>query len=47
MDREDFFAWLETCPTHKWELIQDDGGHVWVAFSHIWEYDDDPEQDAA
>ena len=46
MDREDFFEWLNTCPSHKWEVIQDDAGHVWVAFSHIWEYDEDEDEAA-
>ena len=23
MTREEFFEWLETCPTHKWEVNWD------------------------
>tara|TARA_Y100000385_G_scaffold278445_1_gene326713 strand:+ start:512 stop:640 length:129 start_codon:yes stop_codon:yes gene_type:complete len=32
MDREEFFEWLETCPTHKWETTHDEHGHVVVSF---------------
>ena len=40
MKREDFFEWLDTCPT-SWHLIQDDDETVWVSFGNIQEYDDD------
>lgn len=43
MNREEFFEWLGTCPSHKWEVIQDDVGCVWVSFRNIEEYDDDQE----
>jgi hypothetical protein len=43
MNREEFFEWLETCPSHKWEVVQDDAGHVWVAFHNINEYEDEAE----
>lgn len=43
MNREEFFEWLGTCPSHKWEVIQDDAGCVWVSFRNIEEYDDDQE----
>ena len=42
MTREEFFEWLETCPTHKWEvthyaygprcLTRKEYGHVVVSF---------------
>tara|TARA_B110000196_G_C20579410_1_gene401262 strand:- start:211 stop:333 length:123 start_codon:yes stop_codon:yes gene_type:complete len=32
MDRKEFFEWLETCPTHKWELIFDERDFVAVSF---------------
>ena len=32
MTRKDFFEWLETCPTHKWEIIHDEYGHVVASF---------------
>jgi len=31
MDREEFWEWLATCPTHKYEAI-DEFGHVTVTF---------------
>ena len=27
MTREEFFEWLETCPTHKWEVTDEEYGH--------------------
>ena len=32
MTREEFFDWLDTCPTPKWEISHDDYGHVVVSF---------------
>lgn len=32
MDRKEFFEWLETCPTHKWEPTADEHGFVSVIF---------------
>ena len=32
MTRTEFFEWMATCDTHKWEVQFDDGGHVHVAF---------------
>ncbi len=32
MDRKEFFEWLETCPTHKWEITHEEYGHVVVSF---------------
>ena len=32
MTREEFFEWLDTCPTHKWEVVHDDVGCVWISF---------------
>ena len=32
MTREEFFEWLNECPTHKWEVIADEYGYVRVAF---------------
>lgn len=40
MDREEFFEWLSTCPSHKWEVVQDDNENVWISFKNIQEYDD-------
>jgi len=32
MTREEFFEWLNTCPTHKWEITHEEYGHVVVSF---------------
>jgi hypothetical protein len=32
MSREEFFEWLDTCPTHKWEITHEEYGHVVVSF---------------
>lgn len=36
MDRQEFFEWLETCPTHKWEINDEFGdigaGYIIVSF---------------
>tara|TARA_R100001369_G_scaffold46689_2_gene73029 strand:+ start:1241 stop:1372 length:132 start_codon:yes stop_codon:yes gene_type:complete len=36
MDRKEFFEWLETCPTHKWDITFEsslgEDGHVVVTF---------------
>ena len=32
MDRKEFFEWLETCPTHKWELSAEENDFVVVNF---------------
>tara|TARA_R110002020_G_scaffold420113_2_gene629245 strand:+ start:2409 stop:2558 length:150 start_codon:yes stop_codon:yes gene_type:complete len=32
MDRQEFWEWLESCPTHKWEPIFDEYGFVAVSF---------------
>lgn len=41
MTRDEFFEWVETCPTHKWEVVHDDDGHVWIAFHGVPEHDED------
>jgi len=32
MDREEFWEWLATCPTHKYEATFDEFGYVTVTF---------------
>ena len=32
MNRKEFFEWLETCPTHKWDITADEYGYVVVSF---------------
>ena len=39
MDRQEFFEWLETCPSHKWEIITDNFGVARVLFNFKEEED--------
>jgi len=32
MTREEFFIWLNDCPTHKWEIINDSTEHIALTF---------------
>jgi hypothetical protein len=32
MTREEFYGWLNTCPTHKWEVTADEDEFVVVSF---------------
>jgi len=32
MERDEFFKWLETCPTHKWEVTYDSTDYISVSF---------------
>ena len=32
MTREEFFEWLDTCPTHKWEITHEEYGYAVVSF---------------
>lgn len=32
MNREEFFEWLGSCPTHKWEVTGDEYEFVTVSF---------------
>ena len=41
MNREEFWAWLDTCPTHKWDVVQIEGDHCRVLFPLDEEDDDD------
>ena len=40
MDREEFWEWLATCPTHKYEAI-DDSGYITVTFKVQEEQEDE------
>jgi len=33
MTREEFFKWLNNCPTHKFEIVYDDYNGVYVNFT--------------
>ena len=41
MNREEFWAWLDTCPTHKWECVQIEGDYCRIIFPLDEEDDDD------
>ena len=32
MTREEFYEWLNTCPTHKWEITADEFSFVAISF---------------
>ncbi len=34
MNREEFYEWLNTCPSHKWEIITDDLGETRILFTY-------------
>ena len=44
MTREEFFEWLNTCPTQKWEVVYDDHGFAHVSFPFT-EDDEDEDED--
>jgi hypothetical protein len=41
MTREEFFKWLDKCPTHKWEVTSDGFGYVVVSFPTDEEEEED------
>jgi len=44
MNRKEFFEWLETCPTHKWEITADEYGYVVVSFPNNEEEEEEEEE---
>tara|TARA_R110002124_G_scaffold209332_1_gene375902 strand:- start:318 stop:443 length:126 start_codon:yes stop_codon:yes gene_type:complete len=34
MNRKEFFEWLNTCPSHKWEIITDEFGTTRILFTY-------------
>jgi hypothetical protein len=36
MSREEFLKWLDTCPSHKYEIIYDDDNGISVNFRKEW-----------
>jgi len=43
MTREEFFEWLDTCPTDRWEITHEEYGHVVVSFPN--DENDDQEEE--
>jgi hypothetical protein len=41
MSREEFFEWLNTCPSHKWEVTADEWGYLHVVFKIVEEKEDE------
>ena len=41
MTRKEFFEWLNTCPTHKWECTADEFDFVAVSFPIIEDEEED------
>tara|TARA_R100000742_G_C4229540_1_gene51432 strand:- start:483 stop:608 length:126 start_codon:yes stop_codon:yes gene_type:complete len=41
MTREEFFEWLNTCPSNEWETPYEDFGHISVDFKIDEEKDDE------
>ena len=47
MDKKEFFEWLETCPTHKWEVNDEFGdgfGAGYIVVSFPTEEEDEEEE---
>ena len=42
MNREEFWEWMNTCPTHKWDVLQSEGDYCRILFP-LEEEDDDEE----
>jgi len=40
MNREEFFRWLETCPSHRWDIL-DDFGNIRILFKVEEEEEED------
>jgi hypothetical protein len=43
MTREEFFEWLDTCPTNRWEITHEEYGHVVISFPN--DENDDQEEE--
>tara|TARA_R110001632_G_scaffold189912_1_gene310468 strand:- start:429 stop:587 length:159 start_codon:yes stop_codon:yes gene_type:complete len=46
MYRKEFFEWLDTCPTHKWNIAADEYDYVVITFPTYEDDDDEPIQDS-
>ena len=33
MTRSEFFEWLDSCPSHEWQVQLDDHGYISVSFA--------------
>jgi hypothetical protein len=47
MDKKEFFEWLETCPTHKWEVndeFEDGFGAGYIVVSFPTEEEDEEDE---
>ena len=41
MTQQEFFEWLDTCPTHKWDITMDEDGFITVSFRYVEEEEDE------
>ncbi len=41
MTREEFFEWLDTCPTYGWHNVGEDEGYIRILFEIDEEENDD------
>tara|TARA_A100001391_G_C4992062_1_gene258398 strand:- start:155 stop:289 length:135 start_codon:yes stop_codon:yes gene_type:complete len=44
MTRSEFWEWIDTCPTHKWHIEDEDVGHCRILF--LMDEDEDEEEEA-
>lgn len=40
MNRKELMEWLESCPTHKWEVTNEADDGIWVLFPINEEYEE-------
>jgi len=38
MTREEFYEWLDSCPSSEWEVITDDFGETKILFNYEEKY---------
>ncbi len=44
MTRSEFWEWIDNCPTHKWQIEDEDVGHCRILF--LMDEDEDEEEEA-
>ena len=47
MTRSEFWEWMNTCPTHKWDILEDDVGHCRILFQMNEDEDEEEEAQAS
>jgi len=41
MNIQEFQDWMDTCPTHKWEVLSDEDGYIRILFPVSDELDEE------